>query len=151
MLLLLLMRNVDKGIGAAIQPVVSWSQAGQVCCDCFHYHCNHQIYFKQAARLFGKGPTKFHTLEYGAQGQGQALEEPQLEVEVPQELQDGPALLDPHMQRASALNEAGQGQEVQEPEGQARQPEMQENQEVGPMCGSCCPTLCCAVPCRAGL
>lgn len=58
-------------------------------------------------------------------------------MEVPKELQDGPALHDSHMPRANALHEAGQGQmELQEPEGQLRQPEIQESQEVGMGCGT---------------
>lgn len=74
---------------------------------------------------------------------------------MPKELQDGPALHDSHMQRASGLNEAGQGQmKLQEPEGQAKQPEIQECQEVGLMCGTLLlphPTLCCAMLWRAVL
>lgn len=97
---------------------------------CFHLLLQ-QSRLLQAARLFGKGPAKFHTLEYEAQGQG--LEEPQLEVEVPKELQEGPpALHDSHTHGPTALlHEAGQGQtQIQEPGGQARHPEIQESQVV---------------------
>ena len=56
---------------------------------------------------------------------------------MPKELQDGPALHDSHVQRATALDGAGQGQmAIQEPEGQARQPEIQESQEVGLVYGT---------------
>lgn len=80
----------------------------------------------QAARLFGKAPPKFHTLEYGAQ----AVEEPQMEV--PKELQDGPAGLEAsHVQGAVALDESGQGATGwRATEWQTRQPEIQAGQEV---------------------
>ncbi|KAL3163007.1 hypothetical protein ABBQ32_009439 [Trebouxia sp. C0010 RCD-2024] len=81
---------------------------------------------KKATRLFGKAPAKFHTLEYGAQG----LEDPQ--VEVPKELQEGPSPLDDSRRQGDAtLDEAEQAQSrLQESDGQARQPEIQEGQEV---------------------
>ena len=102
----------------------------------------------QATRLFGKAPAKFHTLEYGAQG----LEDPQ--VEVPKELQEGPPPLhDSHMQGVAAVDEAAQEQaRLQEEEGPAKQPEIQEGQEVGQLLESSnvsfCTTLCYAVHCK---
>ena len=92
---------------------------------------------------------------------------------MPKELQEGPpALLDSPMPRAMALSEAGQDPNVlREPEGQARQPEIQQGQEVSHLlatelcfaelgwAGLCCikchevglvhGTLCCAVLCCA--
>ena len=58
-------------------------------------------------------------------------------MEVPKELQDCPALHDSHVQRDTALNEAGQGQtEIREPQGQGRPLEIQESQEVRLVCGT---------------
>ena len=75
----------------------------------------HELYdFVQAARLFGKAPPKFHTLEFGAQ----SLEEPQMEV--PKELQDGPAVM-PHSNSPHTQ---------QWPESES-QPDIQEGLQVG--------------------
>lgn len=101
----------------------------------------------QAARLFGKAPAKFHTLEYGAQGLG----EPQ--VEVPKELQEGPTPLhESHMEGVTALDEAEQDQSrLRELEGQARQSEIEEGQEVGLVTPVMCPAaLRCAAACTSG-
>ncbi len=100
------------------------------------HHLIHE-YLKQAARLFDKAPPRFHTLEYGAQ----ILEEPQMEV--PKELQEGPAGLD---------DTATAHAEWRQPEAEADQPEIQEGVEVSTPCGTvCCAVLCCAVPSCATL
>ena len=90
-------------------------------------------------------------MEYGAQ----TLEDPQIEVEVPKELQEGPTALDPsQMLGATALDESGQDANGwKESEGQANQPEIQEGQQVAwslarvvLRCAAlCCAVLCCAV------
>ncbi len=124
--------------------------------------CTLRPMLSQAARLFGKAPPKFHTLEYGAQ----ALEEPQ--IDVPKELQEGPAPLEePTSSRA---------QEHELPEAANNQAEIQAGPEVGVqplhdglgwgasvllpwhvlrctvLCCAvlCCAVLCCAVLCCAG-
>ncbi len=128
------------------------SMATQSMATAVHAHSG-QCCPGQAARLFGKAPPKFHTLEYGAQ----ALEEPQ--IDVPKELQEGPAPLEEPT--------ASRAQEHRLPEAGNNQAEIQAGPEVGvqPLrdemgwaklhlsycLGMCCAGLCCAVLCCAVL